>query len=203
MASNWQSDEGVYLDHPYITSVQRSSHCTTSEGSSFQVHITQDAQPRLELKLYKPRRVKVPNVHFYHGWARTSETYRRLSLIDVVGKIREKKVVGCGLFLKGFGHGFPSPFLFDCPYRIVFFLSHSAAVTVISYGKQMVSKVQIFELSRCLSNIDNPPPIPYSYTTHIHTHESDHTQNLITPKGSLTLPVRLSTRLLVARKSRE
>ena len=32
-------------------------------------------------------------------------------------------------------------------------------------------------------------------------HDSDGPQNLVTSKGSLPLPVRLSTRLLVARKS--
>ena len=46
-------------------------------------------------------------------------------------------------------------------------------------------------------------PIPYSYTTHVYNHDSDGPQNLVTSKGSLPLPVRLSTRLLVACKSRE
>ena len=38
--------------------------------------------------------------------------------------------------------------------------------------------------------------IPYSYTTHVYNHDSDGPQNLVTSKGSLPLPVRLSTRLL-------
>ena len=45
--------------------------------------------------------------------------------------------------------------------------------------------------------------IPYSYTTHIYVHDSGSPQNLVTSKGSLWLPMCLSTRLLVACKSRE
>jgi len=45
--------------------------------------------------------------------------------------------------------------------------------------------------------------IPYSFTYIIYIHGSDSLQDLTTHKGSLTLPVRLSTRLLVARKSIE
>ena len=46
--------------------------------------------------------------------------------------------------------------------------------------------------------------IPYSFTRIIYIHKSDTLQDLTTHKGNLMLrPVRLSTRLLVARKSIE
>jgi len=45
--------------------------------------------------------------------------------------------------------------------------------------------------------------VPYSFTTINYIHGSDTLQDLTTPKGSLMLPVRLSTRPLAARKSVE
>jgi hypothetical protein len=47
------------------------------------------------------------------------------------------------------------------------------------------------------------PPLLYSYTTHTYIHTSEHSPDLTTSKGCLMPPVRLSTSLLVARKSRE
>ena len=46
-------------------------------------------------------------------------------------------------------------------------------------------------------------PSPYSSIQLHYTHDSDSSEDLVTSKGSLPLPMHLSTRLLVARKSRE
>jgi len=66
--------------------------------------------------------------------------------------------------------------------------------------------------TKCMTTVTSLPDpftlnytlsIPYSFTYIIYIHGSDSLQDLTTHKGSLTLPVHLSTRLLVARKSIE